>query len=807
MKKRVIVPLLGIMMLSSITQSLLAGGADEKKKETSITERLERSDQFIDGRYEKMVKNREVIPNWINGSDVFWYSADTADGKLFFKVDIESKEKGLFFDHEKMAAALNGLNIPCTSDNLPITGIQFLSETIWLVSAGYDQIQMDISTYKCEKAGSFNPSDYEGKSFSPTRKHCAYIKDFNLYVMDLLTFKETQLTFDGEARFSYGTPAGDAIEVNTNVRKNKGSYPVVLWSPDGKTLATHRIDERNVSEMPLVKSAVPNGEIPVIYTTRVPFAGQKGPIAEFKLYNMESMSEIETDLPAMDVWGPPSPILPDYSLMTAWPQVWFNGNSDMYFAYISKGSKTISLYRLNLETGTSRLVYEDRSETFVSAGPGMDIIMEITSDNRELLVCSSKDGWSQLYLYDIETGKLKNRVTSGEYVVTDINRIDEQNRNIFFTACGKEEGRNPYYNHLYSINFDGSELKLLTPEEGEHSIDYIDMMSFPDVFVSKYSPSGKYFIDTFSKADTPPETVIRNIDGEKIMPLEKADITELLAAGWHAPEIVSVKADDNTTDIYGVIYKPSDFDPMKKYPVIDSIYGGLQVIRNSRGFFNDLFRYCDPYALAELGFIVVTVDGRGTPFRSKEFQDFTFNNFSDAVHDHVAAIKNMAKDRPYMDIDNVGITGISNGGYTTCLAMFKHNDFFKVGVSGNAYLCGVNYYNQMWTESIMDYPLNTELCEEMSLLNMSRNLKGKLMIMVGDQDEDVNPASQFILISSLQKEGKDFDMYIITNAGHAFVENRYSYCRKAYGYFLEHMKGEEIPEDFIYPASQKTDRE
>lgn len=725
----------------------------------SLLERLKRSEQLLNEQFNAKILNREVKPNWIGNTDVFWYTVNTKEGKKYYKVNIEEKRKEeLLFDHGKMTDGINITELKCEENNLPIDNMAFTSEM--------------------------------NKSYSPNGKYYAFMKDYNLFIKDIAKNEETQLTFDGEENYSYGTMAGTCMMTATMRRNSVKFPPAVLWSPNGTKLLSHKTDERKSIEMPLLQSAVPYGKLPKAYTYRTAFPGGEVPKAEFIVFDIETKKKVDIDVKPMDIGVMGTPFS---SMFT---NVWFNGNDTVYFFYIGRGNKSLDLVKLDLNTGKSRIIISETSDKFIEASPSQYIIIKVTSNNEEIIGFSTRDGWGHLYLYDAETGEIKNQITKGEYVVTALTKVDEENRVIYFTACGKEKGRNPYYSHLYRVNFDGSDMKLLTPEDAEHSI--IDINMIARKILIKHSPSGKYFIDTYSKVNVPPKTIIRDNEGNFVMELEEADISKLKEMGWTEPETFCVKARDGKTDIYGVLYKPSDFDPNKKYPIIDDIYPGPQIIKTPKAFTEMMLK--DAYALAELGFIVIHVDGLGTPYRSKEFHEFAFNNFKDGtLPDHITAIKQLAKDRPYMDIERVGITGNSMGGYATCLALFNHGDFYKVGVASNSYIGGM-YYMYEWAEKYMEYPYNEEKYREMCLLNMVDGLKGKLMIATGDFDENINAPTQIMLADALIKAKKDYDIFVAPNSGHGFEGNKYMYTRKQFDYFLKHLRGEEIPFNVEFPT-------
>ena len=771
-------------------------GKFNSNNELCIEERLRRSEQMSYKEYEAKVFNGKVEPNWINDSDVFWYAINTREGKRFYRVDIEKQKKELLFDHVKMANGLKNAGMTCEESNIPIDRITFDFETAWTLSIGFDQYSCDLNTYNCKKINTVNSMDSAGKSYSPNGKFYVFIKEHNLYLKDDEKDEETQLTFDGIENYSYGTYAGTGMMTATMKRDGKKMPPAVLWSPDGTKFISHKTDERNSVEMTLLQSAVPYGELPKAYTYRTTLTGGEISKAELIAFDTSTKERIEIDIEPIELSITGSPFNPII------PQTWFVGEDIIYILYLNRGSTSHKLCRFDFNTGKMMDLIRETADTFTQISPALYYsIIRNTTDNKEVIAYSDRNGWGHLYLYDAETGEMKNQITEGEYVVTDIIHIDESDRVVFFTACGKEEGRNPYDDYLYRINFDGSDLRLLTPEDAFHVVKDMGM----SINKVKYnvSPSGKYFIDSFSKVNVAPQIVIRNREGNLVMILEKADITRLKEVGWIEPEPFCVKARDGETNIYGVIYKPSHFDPNKKYPVIDNIYPGPQITITPRTFFHKAEGKVSGavYSLAELGFIVIHVDGMGTPFRSRAFHEFAYNNMQDAtIPDHITAIRQLAEERDYMDIENVGIYGNSAGGYATCLAMFNHGNFYKVGIASNSYV-SPKYYRYSWAERYMESPYNEEKYAETCLLKMVDGLKGRFMIMTGDFDENINAPSQIMLADALIKARKDFDIFIAPNSGHGMEGNEYATTRKMYGYFLKHLRGEEIPFDIEYPTT------
>ena len=476
------------------------------------------------------------------------------------------------------------------------------------------------------------------------------IRDENLWVRDVASAKETQLTTDGVKDFGYATD---------NAGWTSSDRPIVLWSPDSKKIATYQQDQRGVGEMYLVSTAVGH---PTLREWKYPLPGD--PV-------VTTIQRVIIDVPTAKVVRlqmPPdqhrSTLCDDVTCSGAIDMQWNADGTQLAFVSTSRDHKEETLKIADAATGAVHDVLDEKVSTFFESGNGR-IDWHYLPASNEVIWFSERDNWGQLYLYDLN-GKLKNQITSGEGNVTQIVKVDEKARVIYFLGAGKEKGRDPYFVDFYSVGFDGRNQKLMTPDNGNHTI--------------ALSPSEKYFIDTYSQPDVPAAIALRDIDGKLVTPLEKADISKLLATGWKPPQPITVKCRDGVTDCYGLMYKPTNLDPTKKYPIINHIYPGPQT--GSVGSRNFSAGRGDTQALAELGFVVVEIDGKGTPWRSKKFHEAYFGDMGDnTLPDQVAGMKELAKRYPWIDIDRVGIYGHSGGGYATAGAMFHYPDFFKVGIS------------------------------------------------------------------------------------------------------------------------------
>jgi dipeptidyl aminopeptidase/acylaminoacyl peptidase len=396
---------------------------------------------------------------------------------------------------------------------------------------------------------------------------------------------------------------------------------------------------------------------------------------------------------------------------------------------------------------------------------------------------SERDNWGNLYRYDLASGALKNQVTRGPGLVLDVLRVDEKAGVVYFTGAGREEGRDPYFAHLYSIKLDGTGEKLLTPENADHSVTW--------------SPSGRYFVDNYSTPTTPPVAVVRDANGKLLQTLEKADISRLVAAGWKPPIPITVKARDGKTDLYGLMFVPTNLDSTKKYPIVNHIYPGPQT--GSVGSRSFSPARSDNQALAELGFVVVALDAMGTPMRSKSFHDAYYGDMGDnGLPDQVSAMKQLAQRYPWIDIDRAGIYGHSGGGYATADAMFRYPDFFKVGISEAGNHDNRNYeddWGEKWQGLLVRYGKDSTSYDNQANQLVAKNLKGKLLLMHGSMDDNVPFYNTLLVVNELIRANKDFDLIILPNRRHGFGNEPYV-IRRRWDYFVRNLLGTVAPREY-----------
>jgi dipeptidyl aminopeptidase/acylaminoacyl peptidase len=604
---------------------------------------------------------------------------------------------------------------------------------------------------------------------SPDGKWIAFIRDWNLWVRDAATGKETALTKDGVKDFGYATD---------NAGWTRSDRPILVWSPDSKKIATFQQDQRRVGEMYLVDTTAGHptlqawkyplpGDETVTMIHRVVVDADTGKMVRFQMPADQHRSTLCDDLACRGDWGDVQ---------------WSADGSTVAFVSTARDHRREQLRVADVSTGVMREVLEERAETFFESGNGA-VNWRYLAASGEVIWFSERDNWGHLYLHDLKTGREKQPITSGEWNVTQLLRVDEKNRLVYFVGVGRERGRDPYFRHFYRVGVDGKNLQLLTPEDADHDVSL--------------APSGRYFVDTYSKPDAPPITQVRDAGGTLIATVEKADISKLLATGWKPPLPITVKARDGSTDLYGLLYAPTNLDTTKTYPIINHVYPGPQTGSVGSRAFSPARG--DAQALAELGFVVVEIDGMGTPWRSKKFHEAYYGNMGDnTLPDQVAGMKALAARYPWIDLERAGIYGHSGGGYATADAMFRYPDFFKVGISeaGNH---DNRVYEDDWAEKwqgLLEKKADgTTNYDNQANQLVAKNLKGKLLLAHGTMDANVPPNNTLLVVNELIKANKDFDLLMLPNRGHGFGNEPYM-VRRRWDYFVKHLLGAEPPHEY-----------
>jgi dipeptidyl aminopeptidase/acylaminoacyl peptidase len=688
----------------------------------------EQASKFLSFSTNKLVYNSSVNPNWLKDGR-FSYSVSTATGRQFVLVNPADGSR-------KTASDLKTL-VPAEETDATLTKFK---------------------------------QDFPNDAVSPDGKKSVFIKDWNLWLRDVATRQTTQLTTDGIENFGYATD---------NAGWKHSNRAILLWSPDSKKIATFQQDQRNVSDMYLVSTNV--GE-PKLEAWKYPIPDDKEIIQIHRvIIDVNTPKVIRLQIPSDARRGT---LCDDIACTGAFDDnEWNADGSKLMFVSSSRDHKSAKLRIADTATGSVREVFEEKVATQYESGQGR-INWHYLAATNEIIWYSERDDWGHLYLYDANTGSLKNQITKGNFVVTQLLHVDEANRLLYFEANGRERGRDPYFSHFYRVAFNGSNLQLLTPEDGNHNVSL--------------SPDKKYFVDNYSKPDVAPVSVLRDMSGRLVSELEKADISKLLATGWKAPQPITVKSRDGKWDLYGLMFTPSTLDKTKKYPVINYIYPGPQ----GGGVGSRSFSAArgDNQALAELGFVVVVIDGSCNPDRSKSFHDVCYGNMADnTLEDQISGLKQLAAKNPYMDLDRVGIWGHSGGGFATAAAMFRFPDFYKVGISESGNHENRNYeddWGERYNGLLIKDDKGVSNYENQANQNYAKNLKGKLMLVTGGMDNNVPPYNTYLVVDALIKANKDFDLVIFPNARHGYGGDSFYMMRRRWDYFVQHLLGAEPPKEF-----------
>ena len=750
---------------------------------------------------DNLVFKARLTPHWFNNNSFFWYRNDLRDGvKEFILVEVGPGKRQAAFDHSKLAEGLNTASgAAYVANRLPFDDITFNDGGTKNITFKVNGVvwNCDLTNYVCtaESKGAANaeleesaqiearalaraeeqerrglaeqerlesilddgpspaaaretepgalPEMQPGQPRRPARggpspdgKWTALIKDNNVFVRDALG-KEVQLSKDGTAGNAYG---------------------MLEWSPDSKTLVGFRIEPGDNKEVYLVQSSPPGGGRAKLQSRPYPLPGDKFTAYELNLFDVTRNKQTKPKVERIDFGRP---ILR-----------WRKDGRQFTYEKRDRGHQRFRLIEINVATGDPRDLIDEKTNTFIWSAHTENIgIRPLTwlEKTDEIIYLTERDGWRHLYLHDALDGRQKNLITPGECVVRGVDKVDEEKRQVWFHASGGKPGQDPYFSHYYRVNFDGTDLIALTEGNGDHTISY--------------SPDREYLIDEYERVDLPPVHELRRVqDGRLVCELEKADISLLQASGWSPPEVVVAKGRDGVTDIWGFIVKPKNFDPKKKYPILENIYAGPQGSFVPKRFSSRRF-YAD---MADLGFIVAKVDGMGTANRSKAFHDVCWKNLKDAgFPDRILWHQQVAISNPFYDLSRVGIYGTSAGGQNALGGVLFYPDFYKVAVAA----CGC-HDNRMdkasWNEQWMGYPVGPQYAANSNVDNANR-LRGKLLLIVGEMDTNVPPESTLRVADALIRAGKDFDYLVVPNANHG---NGGAYgTRRMQEFFVRHLQG------------------
>jgi len=760
-----------------IPLTLILGASSLPAQQLVTADDYTHAAQFLGPNVDRLVSGVDR-PEWIGETSHLWFRRSTvrASGQTFEFVlaDAATGAQEPAFDHARMASALGALLHRTLDPNqLPIEDLRFSADLRTVtVTASHSLYVCDRIAVTCT-----GPSAPRSESLSPDGRRAVFVRDWNLWIRDVASGAEKRLTSDGVKDYGYATDNAGWIS---------SDGPVVLWSPDSKKIATFRQDQRADGDMYLVNTRVGH---PELQEWKYPMPGDEHvTMIERVIIDLDSGKMVRLKMP------------PDQHRSTLCDDVACGRNSNsgapqwvdvqwspdaktLAFVSTSRDHKDERLRVADARTGVVRDVYEEKAATQYESGFHHANWYYLPRSN-EFIWFSERSNWGHLYLYDLATGRLKNQITSGEWDVSELLRVDGAKRQIWFVGNGREPGENPYFDHVYRVDFDGSHLTPLTPEPGDH------------VIVA--SGDQRWFVDAVSTPDTPPATTVRDDTGKAVVSLGKEDISHLLAAGWKPPMPITVKARDGKTDLYGLMFEPTRFDPAGKYPIIDHIYPGPQI--GSVGTYAFLGARGDCQALAELGFIVVELDGMGTPQRSKAFHDVSYGNMGDnTLPDQVAGIKELAQMYPFIDVSRVGIYGHSGGGNATTEALLRYPDFFGVGVaeSGNN---DNREYEDDWGERyeglLVTGANGTTNYDNQANQNLAKNLKGHLLLAHGSMDNNVPPYSTLLVVDALIKANKDFDLLLLPNQRHGYGAESNYMTRRRWDYFVRWLLKAEPPHEY-----------
>lgn len=730
------------------------------------------AEQFLSFHAQQYIDHGKITPVWLEG-DKFWYRTSTPNGSEFILVDASKGSRTAAFDQQKLAMALSSATAKnYTMSMLPFRSFDYAKDNRYIsFMVNGRHWKTDLTTYNVvQNPTAVTTSEARANEvLSADGSKAAFIKDYNLWVRYVADNSLKQLTTDGVQYFGYATD---------NAGWKHSDKPILRWSHDAKKIATFQQDERKAGDMYLVTTNVGH---PTLQAWKYPLPGDSNIITiERVIINVDIPKVIRLQMPADQHRGSLSD---DISSSGTFDDVDWNADaSQLAFVSTSRDHKNEKFRIADAATGIVTEVFEETVPTQYESGQG-SINWRYLSKTHEIIWYSERDDRGHLYLYDATTGKLKNQVTKGSWGVTQLLKVDENKRVLYFLADGKEPG-NPYFTHFYKIGFDGKNLTLLSPETGNHEI--------------ALSPSGNYFIDDYSQPDIAGVMVLRDMNGKIISPLERTDISRLKATGWQPPKPVTVKAHDGQTDLYGLMFTPTHFDSTKKYPVIVYIYPGPQ--GGSVGSWSFAATRGDNQVLAELGFIVIEIEGSSNPLRSKSYNDMNYGNMEEnTLPDQVSGVRQLAQEYKYLDTNRVGIWGHSGGGFATACAMFTYPDFFKVGISESGNHDNRNYeddwgerYNGLLTKGpggISNYELQANQL-------YAKNLKGKLLLAHGMMDDNVPPYNTLLVVEALEKANKDYDLIIFPNSRHGYGPYTLYMMRRRWDYFVKNLLDAEPPKEY-----------
>ena len=796
---------------------LLCMGANAQEPGAGEKANYQLPAKFSPEKLDKLIFSTSVSPQWLEKSNRFWYTYETPAGKSWYIVDPNARSKQPLFDNGKMAAQLTRhIKDPFDAQHIDLRNLEFTDDERSIrfeVVSTKDTLKSDKERENAKnKADSLKKKVFffeynlqtqqlvevgeESKpkphlswaSFSPDTSTVIFAKNYNLYWMDRANYEkaredekdstivEHQITSDGVQYYAWGGDPNNTMSDDKDMTEERRSARIT-WSPDGRYFVVTRKDTRGILPLWVINNV--EGKRPTLETYKYQMPGEVDSAEqELYLFDFASKTPKKIDVAAfknqtLSIWSD-NPSYRGRRANEIRVNTWLGASDRFFFARTSRDMKRIDVGTITVD-GTVNILVEERSNTYLDVQPP-----KLINDGEEFVFWSERDGWGHFYLYD-KDGNLKNQITSGEYFSSEVVGLNEGTRTLYFHANGRESDENPYYQHLYSVKLDGSALKLLNPGDYDHQSDMDE--------------NNRFFVDNYSRVNTAPVSVLYNSAGEKLMDLETTDLSRLFETGYQFPEPFTVKAADGITDLYGVMYKPFDFDSTRVYPIIEYIYPGPQTEAVNAAFGASMDR---TDRLAQFGFVVITVGNRGGhPSRSKWYHNYGYGNLRDyGLADKKVAAEQLADRYSFIDINRVGITGHSGGGFMSMAAMLVYPDFFKVAVSrsGNH---ENNIYNRRWserhhgvTERITNEGDTTFSYNIDKNSELAQNLKGHLMLATGDIDNNVHPANTIRMANALIKANKRFDFVLLPGQRHGFGDMSEYFFWRMGDYFAEHLLGD-----------------